>query len=231
MRTDPRRRVRIARWVMQAPAGREDTSGGFAHGGWWRRCSTRPSAKIDTLFDNEFDLLLGRGLYEILPGTGRSARRRSIRQWKFDHADKYLLTKAGTDLDWPTTTAGRPRRAGENQAGRRTTCLQAARRSIRNYSNSGLLDRMVLMIAPVTLGSGKRLFGEGTPPRRQAGRAAHGGRGAVDRDLRTQGAVETGSLKRSRRPISSCSVAPELRRATGDRALRPTRSRATRGRR
>jgi dihydrofolate reductase len=28
----------------------------------------------------------------------------------------------------------------------------------------GLLDRLVLMIAPITLGTGKRLFGDGVPP-------------------------------------------------------------------
>jgi dihydrofolate reductase len=53
--------------VVQAPGGpEEDTTGGFAHGGWMEPVFDEAVGhQVDTLFAGDFDLLLGRRTYDI----------------------------------------------------------------------------------------------------------------------------------------------------------------------
>ena len=87
----------------------------------------------------------------------------------------------------------------------------------------GLLDRLVLMIAPITLGAGKRLFGDGVP----AGafkliehRLTPGGWAIATYE--PAGPVKTGSSPRRSRARRSADVGQGRKRATGDAtAVRP----------
>jgi dihydrofolate reductase len=155
--------------VVQAPGGpEEDTTGGFAHGGWLEPVFEEALGhQINTLFAGDFDLLLGRRTYDIfaafwpfMPGDDPIAA-------KFAAADKYVLTRSDVALEWQTShrlsdlDALAKVKAGNGP----DLVIQGSSTLYPQLLHRGLLDRLVLMIAPVTLGAGKRLFGEGTPER------------------------------------------------------------------
>jgi hypothetical protein len=62
--------------VVQAPGGpEEDTTGGFAHGGWMEPVFDEAVGhQVDTLFAGDFDLLLGRRTYDIFAAYGHVRR-------------------------------------------------------------------------------------------------------------------------------------------------------------
>jgi dihydrofolate reductase len=154
--------------VMQAPGGpTEDTTGGFQYGGWLAGLFDEAvGRRIDRLFDGEFDLLLGRRTYDIFaafwPFAGDD--QKDIRD-PFNHATKYVLTSGDQPLPWQNS-----RRLGDMDAVaalKRTEgpdlVIQGSSELYPQLLAAGLLDELVLMIFPLVLGSGKRLFEEGTP--------------------------------------------------------------------
>jgi dihydrofolate reductase len=153
--------------VVQAPGGpEEDRTGGFAHGGWLEPVFEEAlEHQIDTLFTGDFDLLLGRRTYEIFSGFWPFMPADDPIAAKFAKADKYVLTRSDVALEWQTSHRLRDLDAlAKVKAGNgRDLVIQGSSTLYPQLLDRGLLDRLVLMIAPVTLGGGKRLFGEGTP--------------------------------------------------------------------
>lgn len=153
--------------VVQAPGGpEEDKSGGFAHGGWMAGVFDEAVGhQIDTLFGRDFDLLLGRRTYDIFASFWPFMPEADPIAAKFARADKYVLTRSDMVLEWQTShrladlDALEQVKAGEG----RDLVIQGSSTLYPQLLEHGLLDRLVLMIAPITLGAGKRLFGEGTP--------------------------------------------------------------------
>ena len=160
--------------VMQAPGGpEEDPTGGFTHGGWLTSVFDEElGAEIDHLFDREYDLLLGRRTYDIFAAhwpfmpQDESDPDASI-AIGFAKARKYVLTRSDRELEWegshrlPDMDALAALKA-ENGP---DLIIQGSSTLYPQLLERGLLDRVTLMIAPVLLGGGKRLFGDGTPPR------------------------------------------------------------------
>ena len=186
--------------VMQAPGGpEEDRSGGFALGGWLAKVFDEAIGnQIDTLFAGDFDLLLGRRTYEIFAGYWPFQPADDPIRQKFDQADKYLLTRAGTELDWATThrLADLDALAKVRQGEGPDLVIQGSSTLYPRLLERGLLDRLIVMTAPVTLGSGKRLLGEGTPAKRlKLVEQRTGAGGAVIATYEPQGAVETGTFE------------------------------------
>lgn len=155
--------------VMQAPGGpSEDPTRGFAHGGWLTSYFDEGAeAVIGELFSAPFDLLLGRKTYEIFAAhwpyaTGEEATLGEA----FTRSGKYVLTRGGTSLDWassyalPGIDAVRDVKASAGP----DLIIQGSSTLYPELLQRGLVDRLVLLTFPVILGSGKRLFGEGTPP-------------------------------------------------------------------
>lgn len=155
--------------VMQAPgAPDEDRSGGFKLGGWlFKFFDDVGGERIDKLFTPPFDLLLGRRTYEIfaaywpyVTGEGKSLGDR------FDRAAKYVVTGGDQRLDWQNShrlesiDAVADLKRGEGP----DLIIQGSGTLYPQLLRAGLLDRLTLMTFPVILGSGKRLFGDGTPP-------------------------------------------------------------------
>jgi dihydrofolate reductase len=153
--------------VIQAPGGpEEDTSGGFAHGGWiWPIFDEPVGHQVDTLFAGDFDLLLGRRTYEIFAAYWPFRPAGEPIAAKFARARKYVLTRSTAPLDWK----GAHRLADLDALARLKAkdgpdlVIQGSSTIYPQLLTRGLLDRLVLMIAPVTLGAGKRLFGDGVP--------------------------------------------------------------------
>ncbi|RFF31777.1 dihydrofolate reductase [Wenzhouxiangella sediminis] len=173
-RTDLSRRIIGAAFlsldgVMQAPGGpEEDTTGGFTQGGWLTTLFDEAlGGQVDSVFSDPFDLLLGRRTYEIFAAHWPfiDPEQDAIAA-KFAGISKYVLTSSEALLEWQGShrlpdidaVAALKDESGPNLViqGSSTLYPQLLRR--------GLIDRLVLMVAPLVLGDGKRLFGEGTPP-------------------------------------------------------------------
>ncbi len=155
--------------VVQAPGGPgEDESGGFAHGGWLEPVGDEAVYnQIDALFAEDFDLLLGRRTYEIFASFWPFQPPDNPIAAKFAKADKYVLTASDMPLDWQTShrLADLGALSQLKAQDGRDLIIQGSSTLYPQLLERGLLDRLILMIAPVMLGPGKRLFGDGTPAR------------------------------------------------------------------
>jgi len=89
--------------VMQAPGGpTEDTSGGFAYGGW--QTSFPQDEKLNSIlggfFGIPFELLLGRITYDILPGIGPTQKQTSRWRSPFNKTKKYVVSHKSFEPSW-----------------------------------------------------------------------------------------------------------------------------------
>lgn len=154
--------------VMQGPGGpTEDVTGGFDAGGWvFKVFDEAVGDAIGQLFAGEYDLLLGRRTYDIFAAywpyvEGEGAAMGGA----FTRANKYVLTRGNQPLEWANShrlqsiddVAALKRNDGPNLV------IQGSSTIYPGLLAAGLIDRLTLMIFPVMLGKGKRLFGEGTP--------------------------------------------------------------------
>ncbi|QKG69953.1 dihydrofolate reductase family protein [Erythrobacter mangrovi] len=154
--------------VMQAPGGpTEDYTGGFDEGGWvFKLWDEGVDETLDSLFSGEYDLLLGRRTYDIFAAYWPYAEGDNKPMGEaFDRACKYVLTCGDRPLEWQNSH----RLAGiEDVASLKATegpdlVIQGSSTIYPALLAAGLIDELILMTYPVTLGSGKRLFGDGTP--------------------------------------------------------------------
>lgn len=153
--------------VIQAPGGpEEDTSGGFAYGGWVAPYS---DPTLGTLLRKQmnapFDLLLGRKTFEIwAPYWPQHADI-----WPgVNTATKYVASNTMTSHEW------RPSVFISGDIAEKVAQIKQQPGPDLNVWGSGnliqtlikhdLVDTFWLMIYPVTLGVGKRLFADGTIP-------------------------------------------------------------------
>ena len=154
--------------VMQAPGGpEEDTSGGFKYGGWTFPYSDEAMGDIiNKELSVPFDLLLGKKTYEIWNAywpkqTGPVAD-------PFNKAKKYVVSDEPVDLAWKEsilidTDVAAKLKALKAEDGP-VLHVWGSSVLLQTLLKNDLVDELRLRIYPVTLGSGKRLFGEGTIP-------------------------------------------------------------------
>ncbi len=174
--------------VMQAPGGpEEDTSGGFTHGGWsvgyWDD-EVLPKA-VDASRDRLGALLLGRRTYEIF-----------ARHWPHVTGDpmadmlnsvpKYVASRRLETAAWNNSHVIAN---GVAEQVERLKCqpggeiqVHGSAELIQTLIRSDLIDEFRLMIFPVVLGRGKRLFAQGAVPT---------GLRLTDRAITTTGVVAT----------------------------------------
>ncbi|MEA3017209.1 MAG: hypothetical protein QOI38_1931 [Sphingomonadales bacterium] len=155
--------------VMQAPGGpEEDRTGGFGLGGWlFDYFDDAVGERIGALFGGDFDLLLGRRTYDIFAAYWPFAQgEEKALGARFDRAAKYVLTRGDEPLEWRNShrlaslDALAEVKAGEGP----DLVIQGSATLYPQLLAAGLIDRLVLMTFPLVLGSGKRLFGDGTLP-------------------------------------------------------------------
>jgi dihydrofolate reductase len=154
--------------VMQAPGGpEEDESGGFKYGGWTVPYFDETAGKeMDAQMNHPFDLLLGRKTYDIFAGYWPKQTEGPAAS--LNNAHKYVASRKPMKLEWENSTqlkgdaadAVRKLKSGDGPE------LQVHGSSdfIQTLLKNDLVDELWLKIFPVTLGKGKRLFGEGTSP-------------------------------------------------------------------
>lgn len=156
--------------VMQAPGGpTEDWTGGFTKGGWLPAVGDEAVGEaIGQLFKEPFDLLLGRRTYDIFAAFWPYAKGDGKPMGEmFDRVAKFVVTHRDEPLEWHNShrvgtleaIADLKRSSGPD------LLIQGSSTLYPQLLAAGLLDRLTLMTFPVALGHGKRLFGEGTPPR------------------------------------------------------------------
>ncbi len=156
--------------VMQGPGGpSEDTAGGFQLSGWLPPVGDDAiDRKIGEIFGRPFDLLLGRRTYEIFAAYWpyASDQMADIRD-PFNVCTKYVVTHRDRPLDWQNSERiGAIEDLREiKQGDGPDIVIQGSSTLYPQLLDAGLLDELTLMISPVVLGQGKRLFGDGTPPR------------------------------------------------------------------
>jgi len=154
--------------VMQAPGGpTEDTSGGFRFGGWtvpfWDNVLGEAMA---AQMAEPFDLLLGRKTYEIFAGYWPNQNDTTAQ--KLNKAKKYVASTTLEGLNWKNSVLIKGDVAEEikklKQQDGPELQVHGSANLIQTLLKNDLVDEFRLKIFPVTLGTGKRLFGEGTLP-------------------------------------------------------------------
>ncbi|WP_017852579.1 dihydrofolate reductase family protein [Leptospira interrogans] len=150
--------------VMQAPGGpEEDTSGGFKYGGWTASYHDEVSGKIMEKQMKPADYLLGRKTFEIWADY-----------WP-KHADfwpgindgtKYVMSKTVKKSDWKNSVFLESLVDIKKLKNSEGSDIQVwgSGELIQLLFKNDLVDELWLKIFPVTLNTGKRLFGDGTIP-------------------------------------------------------------------
>jgi len=175
----------------------EDPSGGFAHGGWVAPYSDEVvGAAIQKQMSLPFDLLLGRKTFEIWAPFW--PKHRSV--WPgAATATKYVVSNSVTSHEWQPSVflsgdiAGKVKEL-KQQPGPDLHVYGSAN-LVQTLMKHDLVDAYWLKIYPLTLGSGKRLFVDGTIP--AAFKLTHGQispQGILLVNYERAGAVTTGTI-------------------------------------
>ncbi len=154
--------------IMQAPGGpKEDTSGDFKYGGWSVGYWDDFLGKVmETQMAKPFDLLLGRKTYEIFADYWPKSKEPEAE--KLNAAKKYVVSTTLGDLSWNNSTlitgdAVDEIRKLKGQEGPEIQ-VHGSSNLIQTLLKNDFVDEFRLKIFPITIGTGKRLFGDGTIP-------------------------------------------------------------------
>jgi len=155
--------------VMQAPGGpREDDSGGFAHGGWsvnyW---DERMGQVMGEAMSRPFDLVLGRRTYDIFAAHWPHATDEAGAK-PLNEATKYVASRSRPTLEWSKSVliegdAAEGVAALKKEDGPELQ-VHGSGNLIQTLIRHNLVDQYRLWVFPLVIGSGKRLFSEGTVP-------------------------------------------------------------------
>jgi dihydrofolate reductase len=156
--------------VMQAPGGpEEDPSGGFKYGGWSVGYFDDVLGNVMTeQMGHPLDLLLGRKTYDIFAAYWPHAGDDDPAARVINRARKYVVSHRPVDLDWKTTVpisgdVAEKIKQLKNEDGPEIQ-VHGSGNLIQTLLKHDLVDEFWLKTFPVALGSGKRLFAEGTIP-------------------------------------------------------------------
>jgi dihydrofolate reductase len=184
--------------VMQAPGGpQEDTDGGFKYGGWVAPYfEERGGAIMHEQMTIPRDLLLGRKTYEIFASYWPAHES----GWPgINSATKYVVSDARTDSLWDNTVFIKNNVVEEirrlKQQDGPDLHVYGSSQLLQTLFKHDLVDDLWLKVFPITLGTGKRLFGEGTIP--AAFKLMHSEAtpsGVIIASYERAGDVKTGSL-------------------------------------
>ncbi|MEA3165415.1 MAG: hypothetical protein QOJ26_267 [Thermoplasmata archaeon] len=155
--------------VVQAPGGPdEDRSGGFAHGGWQAPYLDEEAGKLITdEIERNDALLLGRRTYEIFANYWPKAPAEDRIAKKLNTMPKYVASRTLRRVDWANSTLLGPDLRSEVariKSRHAETHVIGSGNLAQSLLRERLADRLNLWIHPVTLGTGKRLFADGTVP-------------------------------------------------------------------
>jgi dihydrofolate reductase len=169
------RSVTVTMWVtldgVVQGLGRadEDTRGGFTHGGWGARYEDEVLGReMGKAMAQPGDMLLGRRTWQDFITAWGSLTDGNPVTTHLNAATKYVVSRTLTDVDAWQNSVLLPGDAVEAvtglkaQPGRDLSIIGSAS-LVRSLHAAALIDRYTLVICPLTLGSGARLF-EGPAP-------------------------------------------------------------------
>ncbi len=152
--------------VMEDPGGAED----FQHGGWsfeFSRGEEGDKFKLDEAFESDA-LLLGRVTYQGFAAAWPS--REGEFADKFNTMPKYVVSSTLEEPEWNNTTVLQGDVVEEvsklKQAVDGDIVVHGSARLVQTLVEHDLVDELRLMVFPVVLGSGKRLFGDTSDKKR-----------------------------------------------------------------
>jgi len=183
--------------VIQAPGGpEEDTSGGFAYGGWSMAYSDeKVGTALTKKINMPFNLLLGRKTFDIW-----AAYWPQHADWwpGVNPATKYVASNTFTSHEWQPSVF-----LNGDVAEKISEIKKQQGPDLHVWGSGNLLQTLIkhdlvdvfwLMIYPLTLGSGKRLFADGTIPAAfKLTESVVGSTGVIVASYERAGAVATGS--------------------------------------
>jgi dihydrofolate reductase len=153
--------------VMQGPGGAgEDDSAGFRHGGWLVPHVDEQFGRIMTeQFDRADALLLGRRSYDILSSHWPNVPDEEGGA-KINSMAKYVATRTPMTAQWRNTQVlvGEAAQTVDElkNHGQGEILVQGSSDLIATLQKADLIDEYRLLVFPVVLGEGKRLFAPGT---------------------------------------------------------------------
>lgn len=154
--------------VIQAPGGpEEDRAGGFAQGGWsvnyWDEMMGSTMTKIMEL---PFELLLGKRTYQMFAAYWPYTKEDPSVAKPFNSTMKYVVSHTPMELSWQNSSLitgdvlAEIKKLKEDDGP--DLWVHGSGNLIQTLLAHDLIDQMLLWVFPVTVGSGKRLFAEGT---------------------------------------------------------------------
>lgn len=183
--------------VMQAPGGpEEDTSGGFKHGGWVHPFFDEFAGNImGEQMSFTAELLLGRKTFEIFA----SYWPHHSEEWPgINEMKKHIASTTLSSHDWENSYFYKDVADIKNLKESKGPDLQVHGSSelIQTLLKHDLVDELWLKTFPITLGSGKKLFGEGTLPAafELNGEVKTSPKGVIFANYRRSGNAEVGSF-------------------------------------
>src|SRR4051812_16354523 len=157
--------------VMQAPGGpEEDISGGFAYGGWQLSYPSDEmmDSTLSQIMNAPFELLLGRKTYDIFASYWPTNKTEPEVAEPFNTTKKYVVTHAPFEPSWQNSfcltgdVAAQIQKLKEEDGP--DLWVWGSGNLIQTLLKEHLIDQMHLLIYPITIGTGKKLFAEGTQP-------------------------------------------------------------------
>jgi dihydrofolate reductase len=155
--------------VMQGPGGAdEDRSGGFDKGGWQLGYGDEATGRfLFAAWDETDALLLGRRTYDIFAGYWPTVAPDDRVGRLMNGFPKYVAsTTLSEPLAWERSTllnGDVPRAVADLRSGPgRQIQVIGSGELVQTLIQHGLVDRYQLMVYPLVLGTGKRLFRDGT---------------------------------------------------------------------
>ena len=156
--------------VAQAPGEPdEDRAGGFTHGGWQAPWVDEESGNVMFAAASGMDaLLLGRRTYDIFAAYWPNAPEDIPFTGLLNRVPKYVASQTLTDpLSWHGSSV-----LAEDLAAAVASIKERHREVhvigsldlVQSLLHLGLVDRLVLWLYPVLLGTGKKVFADGTAP-------------------------------------------------------------------
>lgn len=192
--------------VMQGPGGPdEDTTGGFRHGGWVAPYLDEEGGEVVTDWMTRTSaLLLGRTTYDLFSDYWpRVTDPDNPVATTFNTVPKHVVSTTLTDPTWAGTSVisgDEESVVGQISALKASTAdgelqVHGSAGLLRTLHDAGLVDEYRIVVFPVVLGQGKRLFADGVAPAAFSMESRSIGNGLTLLTLRPAGSLRLGGYE------------------------------------